>query len=201
MIKGKEFSLMLWPSLKAHPLETLKPKLLGEKGKYDLIRSLKSLYKWVKGMRRERGGIYRQSREHWSRKKKGGLGKGIERGKDRCISPENMSYLRDEGGGKQGQAGQSEERRAFFSRQQNFLNNSWPLLRHFSSCVRFRRSWWVAWSTFFRCRLCWEEGAQTGSWLQSPSNKASLQQVTIHYCYVNIRSLVHQYKHLVVLIL
>lgn len=88
------------------------------------------------------------------KKKKGGLGKGIERGKDRCISPENMSYLRDEGGGKQGQAGQSEERRAFFSRQQNFLNNSWPLLRHFSSCVRFRRSWWVAWSTFFRCRLC-----------------------------------------------
>lgn len=36
------------------------------------------------------------------KKKKGGLGKGIERGKDRCISPENMSYLRNEGGGSRG---------------------------------------------------------------------------------------------------
>lgn len=50
-------------------------------------------------------------REQQSRKK--GEGRRRERGKGRCISSENKSYLRDEEGG--GQAGQREERRAFFS--------------------------------------------------------------------------------------
>lgn len=35
-----------------------------------------------------------------------------------------------------------------------------------------------------------------GAGYRSPSNNASLQQVTVHDCYVNIRSLVHHYKHL-----
>lgn len=79
-----------------------------------------------------------------------------------AFSPENMSYLRDEGGGRRrggGQAGQREERRAFFfffSRQQNFLQPPTATSQALFFRFGFRRSWRVAWSASFRCRL-WQE--------------------------------------------
>lgn len=60
---------------------------------------------------KEVGVIHRQPENSQSRRKKKGEGgeRGEGRGKGRCISPENMSYLRDggRGGGRRGQ------RRAF----------------------------------------------------------------------------------------
>lgn len=45
-------------------------------------------------MRGQRGDIYRQS-ENSDQEKRGRTKEGRDRGKGRCISPENMSYLRD----------------------------------------------------------------------------------------------------------
>lgn len=85
-----------------------------------------------------RGETYRRSKNSQSRTK-GGRRRG-----EGCISPENISNLRD----KEGKRGQ-----AIFSRQQNFL---WQLMAASQAlffCFRFRKSWLVAWSTSFQCRL------------------------------------------------
>lgn len=64
-----------------------------------------------------------------------------------------------EGGGEEGggQAGQREERQAFFffffSRQQNFLQPPTATSQALFFRFGFRRSWRVAWSASFRCRL------------------------------------------------
>lgn len=65
---------------------------------------------------------------------KKGRRRRIERGKGRCISPENMSYLRG-GEGKQEGGRRDRGRRDGRSshNSKTFSNNSWPLLRHFSS--------------------------------------------------------------------
>lgn len=143
-------------------------KSLG-RGKYDLIHSLKSFYKWVKGIRRQRERYLQTERSRSKKKKKkegrGGWGRRRERGRGRCITPENMAYLRGEEG-KREQAGQKGERRAFFSRQQNFLQHLVATSQALFFRFRLRKSWLVAWSTSFRCRLCPEEGAQMRSSLQ-----------------------------------
>lgn len=108
------------------------------------------------GRRRGRG-ISTDSRRTAIKKKEGKeMGEKREERAD-AFSPENMSYLRDEGGG--GQAGQREERQAFFfffSRQQNFLQPPTATSQALFFRFGFRRSWRVAWSASFRCRL-WQE--------------------------------------------
>ena len=105
------------------------------------------------------GDIYRRP-ENSDREKKRGR-KGERKGEERAdaFSPENMSYLRDKGWGEElrGQAGQREERRAFFSRQQNFLQQPMATSQALFFWFGFRKSWRVAWSTSFRCRLWREE--------------------------------------------
>lgn len=111
------------------------------------------------GRRRGRG-ISTDSRRTAIKKKEGKeMGEKREE-RANAFSPENMSYLRDEGGGRRrggGQAGQREERRAFFffffSRQQNFLQPPTATSQALFFRFGFRRSWRVAWSASFRCRL------------------------------------------------
>lgn len=97
------------------------------------------------------GEISTDSQNNWLSREKKEAGRRGDRGEGGCISPENMSYLRAEEG-KQGQAGQREERRAFFSQQQNVL---WRLMATSQALFfrfRFRKSWREAWSTSFQCR-------------------------------------------------
>lgn len=91
---------------------------------------------------------YQQTlREQQIKKKKVRKEGRLRRG---CISPENMSHLRVEEG-KQGQAGQREERRAFFSQQKNFLQRL-PTSQALFFSFRLIKGWWVAWSVSFQCR-------------------------------------------------
>lgn len=98
-------------------------------------------------------------------KKKEGEGKGREKGgKGWCIFSWEHVISQGRGRGEDkrgGQAGQREERRAFFffffSRQQNFLQPPTATSQALFFRFGFRRSWRVAWSASFRCRLWREE--------------------------------------------
>lgn len=112
------------------------------KRKRDLNHSLKSLYKWVKDTRGGGGGgeYLQTAGEQRSRKKR-----GKERGEKReeradAFSPENMSYLRDEGGGRTRGGGRRDRGRrdgrsssSSSHDSKTFSNHPRPLLRHFSS--------------------------------------------------------------------
>ena len=104
------------------------------------------------------GYIYRQPEN--SDQEKRGEGKGREKGgKGWCIFFLRTCHI--SGTREGGQAGQREERRAFFfffsSRQQNFLQPPMATSQALFFRFGFRKSWRVAWSTSFRCRLWREE--------------------------------------------
>lgn len=116
----------------------------------------------IRGEAEGEGNIYRQP-ENSDQEKRGGR-KGERKGRKGLmhflLRTCHISGTR-EGGGEEGggQAGQREERQAFFfffSRQQNFLQPPTATSQELFFRFGFRRSWRVAWSASFRCRL-WQE--------------------------------------------
>lgn len=116
----------------------------------------------IRGEAEGEGNIYRQP-ENSDQEKRGGR-KGERKGRKGLmhflLRTCHISGTR-EGGGEEGggQAGQREERQAFFfffSRQQNFLQPPTATSQALFFRFGFRRSWRVAWSASFRCRL-WQE--------------------------------------------
>lgn len=116
----------------------------------------------IRGEVEGEGNIYRQP-ENSDQEKRGGR-KGERKGRKGLmhflLRTCHISGTR-EGGGEEGggQAGQREERQAFFfffSRQQNFLQPPTATSQALFFRFGFRRSWRVAWSASFRCRL-WQE--------------------------------------------
>lgn len=117
----------------------------------------------IRGEAEGEGNIYRQP-ENSDQEKRGGR-KGERKGRKGLmhflLRTCHISGTR-EGGGEEGggQAGQREERQAFFfffSRQQNFLQPPTATSQELFFRFGFRRSWRVAWSASFRCRLWREE--------------------------------------------
>lgn len=117
----------------------------------------------IRGEAEGEGNIYRQPEN--SDQEKRGEGNGREKGgKGWCIFSWEHVISQGRGRGEEkkggGQAGQREERRAFFffffSRQQNFLQPPTATSQALFFRFGFRRSWRVAWSASFRCRL-WQE--------------------------------------------
>lgn len=116
----------------------------------------------IRGEAEGEGNIYRQPEN--SDQEKRGEGNGREKGgKGWCIFSWEHVISQGRGRGEDkrgGQAGQREERRAFFffffSRQQNFLQPPTATSQALFFRFGFRRSWRVAWSASFRCRL-WQE--------------------------------------------
>lgn len=117
----------------------------------------------IRGEVEVEGNIYRQP-ENSDQEKRGGR-KGERKGRKGLmhflLRTCHISGTR-EGGGEEGggQAGQREERQAFFfffSRQQNFLQPPTATSQALFFRFGFRRSWRVAWSASFRCRLWREE--------------------------------------------
>lgn len=117
----------------------------------------------IRGEVEGEGNIYRQPEN--SDQEKRGEGNGREKGgKGWCIFSWEHVISQGRGRGEDkrgGQAGQREERRAFFffffSRQQNFLQPPTATSQALFFRFGFRRSWRVAWSASFRCRLWREE--------------------------------------------
>lgn len=116
----------------------------------------------IRGEAEGEGNIYRQPEN--SDQEKRGEGNGREKGgKGWCIFSWEHVISQGRGRGEDkrgGQAGQREERRAFFfffSRQQNFLQPPTATSQALFFRFGFRRSWRVAWSASFRCRLWREE--------------------------------------------
>lgn len=113
----------------------------------------------IRGEAEGEGNIYRQP-ENSDQEKRGGR-KGERKGRKGLmhflLRTCHISGTREGGG----QAGQREERRAFFffffSRQQNFLQPPTATSQALFFRFGFRRSWRVAWSASFRCRLWREE--------------------------------------------
>lgn len=116
----------------------------------------------IRGEAEGEGNIYRQPEN--SDQEKRGEGNGREKGgKGWCIFSWEHVISQGRGRGEEkkggGQAGQREERQAFFfffSRQQNFLQPPTATSQALFFRFGFRRSWRVAWSASFRCRL-WQE--------------------------------------------
>lgn len=117
----------------------------------------------IRGEAEGEGNIYRQPEN--SDQEKRGEGNGREKGgKGWCIFSWEHVISQGRGRGEEkkggGQAGQREERQAFFfffSRQQNFLQPPTATSQALFFRFGFRRSWRVAWSASFRCRLWREE--------------------------------------------